>query len=124
MDSLNHLIRPRQQFVWKRDPNLFCRLEANDEFKPHRLLYRKISRLGSLENPVYIVGGLAVLVIQIRPIGHETALIDKLLLLVNSRQSVFNGKLDDPLSFGEKGAKDDRHNRAHLLLLCSLKGAL
>jgi len=34
----------------------------------------------------------------LNPVGHETALIDKALFCVNSRQSVFCGKLDDPLS--------------------------
>jgi len=37
---LNHFIRPRQQFVRNCNTNLFCRLEVNDEFKLHRLLYR------------------------------------------------------------------------------------
>ena len=36
---------------------------------------------------------------------------------------MFTGKLDDPLSFSEKWASGDHHNRAHLLLLCGLKGA-
>ncbi len=36
---LNHLIRPREQFVWKRNPDLFRRLKAYDEFKLHRLLH-------------------------------------------------------------------------------------
>ena len=37
--------------------NLFCRLEVNDEFKLRCLLYRQISRFGSLEDFVYVVGG-------------------------------------------------------------------
>ena len=41
-------------------------------------------------------------VIIVRPVGHESALVDKLLLEVNRRQTVFAGKLDDSLSFGEK----------------------
>src|SRR3989304_8096126 len=82
---LNHFIRPREQFVWNCNTNLLCRLEVNDEFKLHRLLYWKISWLRSLENPVYIVGGLAKQVIEVHPVGHEPALIDKLPLKVNSR---------------------------------------
>ena len=109
---------------WNCQANLFCRLEVNDEFKLRRLLHRQIGRFRSLEDLVHVVGGLAEQVLVVRPVGHETALIDKLLLEVNSRQPVFAGKLDDPLSFGEKGASGGRHNRAHLLLLCGLKGAL
>jgi hypothetical protein len=40
------------------------------------------------------------------------------------RQPVFAGKLDDPLSFGEKGGSGSRHNGAYLLLLGGLKGGL
>jgi hypothetical protein len=39
--------------------DLFCRLEVDDEFKLRRLLYRQIGRFRSLENLVYVVGGLA-----------------------------------------------------------------
>ena len=69
------------------------------------------------------MSGLAEQVIVVRPVGHETALIDKLLRKVNSWQLVFPGKLDDALSFREKAATGGRHDRADLLLLCGLKGA-
>ena len=84
----------------------------------------KISRFGAFQNLVHVLSGARIQVIGVLPVGHETALIDKLLLEVNSRQAVLVGKLDDPLSFGEKAASSGRHNRAHLLLLCGLKGAL
>ena len=62
--------------------------------------------------------------VGVLPVGHEAARIDKLLLEVNSRQAVRAGKLDDPLSFGEKATSSGGHNCAHLLLLCGLKGGL
>ena len=40
---------------------------------------------------------------MIRPIRHKAALIDKFLLWIDCRQTLFDGKLDDALSFGEKG---------------------
>src|SRR5258706_9819001 len=104
--------------------NLFCRLEVDDEFKLRRLLYRQVGRFRSFENFVYVVGGLSIEVIVVHAVGHETALIDKLLRKVNSRQAVFDGKVDDALSFGDKGASGGRHNRLNLFLLRSLKGAL
>src|SRR3989304_132912 len=96
--SFDHLIRPPEQFVWDRMTDLFCRLEVNDEFKLHRLLYRQVARFRSLEDSVYVVGGVAEQVSGVHPVGHQTALIDILLLWVNSRQLVFAGKLDAPLS--------------------------
>jgi hypothetical protein len=47
-----------------------------------------------------------------------------LLLWVNRRQAVLAGKLYDPLSFSEKAAPGARHDRAYLLPLCGIKGAL
>jgi hypothetical protein len=37
---------------------------------------------------------------------------------------IFDGKIDDPLSFGQKLATRGRHHRLDLLLLCGSKGAL
>src|SRR5262245_37158216 len=104
--------------------DLFCCLQVNDELKLRRLLYGKIGWLGSLEDLVYVVGGFPEQIIEVRAIRHKPALIDELLLEINSRQSVFRGKLDDPLSFGEKRRGGHRHNRFDLLLLCGFKGAL
>ena len=78
----------------------------------------------AFQDLVHITSRAPIDVSGVRPIEHEAALIDKLLLEVNSRQPVFAGKLDDPLSFGEKRASRGRHNRVDLLLLCGLKGAL
>ena len=122
--SLNHLIRPREQFRRECQSDLLRRLQVDDELKLRRLLHRQISRFGAFQDLVHVNSRAPIEVIVVRPVGHEAALIDKLLLEVNSRQPVFAGKLDDPLSFGEKGASGGRHNRAHLLLLCGLKGAL
>ena len=66
----------------------------------------KISRLGAFQDLVHVNSRAPKEVIEVRPVGHEAAVIDKLLLGVNSRQAVFTGKLDDPLSFREKAASD------------------
>src|SRR5262245_7292952 len=121
---LGHLIRPREHFDWNCQTNLFCRLEVNDEFKLRCLLHRQIRRFSAFQYLVHVNSSAPKLVSVIHPVGHETALINKPLLWVNSRQPVFAGKLDDPPSFGEKAVAGRRHNRAHLLLLCGLKGAL
>jgi hypothetical protein len=70
------------------------------------------------------MGGSAEQINVVCPIGHKAAFIDKLLLEVNSREAVFAGKLDDPLSFRENAGTGDRHNRADLLLLGGLKSVL
>jgi len=118
------LIRPRQQLVRNCITDLFCGLEVNDEFKSHRLLHRQISRFGAFQDLVYVNSRAPIAVSGVFPLEHETALVDKLLLWVNSRQAVFDGKLDDPLSFAEERASRGRHNRLDLLLLGGFKGAL
>src|SRR4030095_5572028 len=49
--------------------------------------------LCSLQNLVHKSDRAPVEVIEVRPVGHEAALIDKLLLEINTRQAVFVGKL-------------------------------
>src|SRR4029077_6369753 len=104
--------------------DLFCSVQVDDKFKLSCLLYRQFSRFGTFQYLVHVNSSAPVEVIVVRPVEHEAALIDKLLLEVNSRQPMFDGKLDNPLSFGEKAATGGGPNRAHLLLLCGLKGAL
>src|SRR4029453_630424 len=121
---LDHLIRSRQHIRRNRKSDLLRGLKVDDEFKFRCLLHRQISRFGAFQNFIHVNSGAPKEVIEVRPVGHETALFDKLLLKVDRRQAVFSGELNDPLSFGEKGATDSRHNRVDLLFLCGLKGAV
>src|SRR5438093_9096362 len=82
---LDYLIRPREQVDRNCQTNLFCRLEVNHEFKLRCLLHRQISRFGAFQDLVYVTSRAPIEVIVVRPVGHETALINKLLLEVNSR---------------------------------------
>src|SRR6185369_2729136 len=115
------LVRSFQHADRNRQIDLFCRLEIDNEFKLRWLLHRQVSRFGAFQDLVHVNSRAPIEVGAVSPIGHETTLIDKLLLKVNSRQPMFTGELDNPLSFGEKAASGERHNRIDLLLLCSLK---
>ena len=68
--SSNHLICLFKNSVWNCQTDLFCRLEISDEFELRCLLHRQVGRLRSLENLVNVMGGLTVLVVVVRPIGH------------------------------------------------------
>src|SRR5262245_60603482 len=120
----DHLVSPCEHLRWNRQSNLFRGLQVNDEFKLRRLLYRQISRFGAFQDLVHVNSSAPMEVNDVCPIGHEATGFHKLLLEVNSRQAIFAGKLDDPFSFGEKLTTSGRHDRAHLFLLCGLKGAL
>jgi hypothetical protein len=95
--------------------------KTNDEFKIRCLLYRQISRFDTSQDLVDINSRAPEQVIEIRPIGHETALIDKIFVWVNSGNPIFDGKPHDPLSLGRELAIGLRHNGIDLLLFCDLK---
>ena len=118
----DHLIRPLEHAIRNYQADLVCCLQVNDEFKLRWLLDRQVTRFCTLEDFVHVNRRAPIEVSVVRPIRHETALIYELLLEVNSRQLVFAGKVDDPLSFGEKGARGGRDNRLDLFLLRGLKG--
>src|SRR5438093_11201218 len=117
-------IRPRKKFRRECQADLFRCLQVDHELKLRCLLYRQISRFGTFQDFVHVNSRAPKEVSVVRSIGHKTTLIDILLLWVNSRQPMFAGKLDDPLSFSEKWASGAYHNPAYLFLLSRLKGAL
>src|SRR5688500_8324726 len=82
VSSLEHVDRNSQT-------NLFCRLEVDDELELRCLLHRQISRLGTFQDLVHVNSRAAIELSGVRPVGHETTLIDKPLLWVNSREPVF-----------------------------------
>jgi hypothetical protein len=120
----DHFICPLQHVDRNGQANLFRGLKVDDEFKLRRLLHRQISGLGAFQDLVDVNSSPPIEVFEVRPLRHETAGFHKVILKVNSRHPVFDGKLDDALSFSEKRASALRHNSADLLLLCGLKGAL
>ena len=97
---LNHLIRSRQHVRWNCQTDLFCafRLMMNSNFWPAGQEGRRVWHL-SIFCPRK--QRLAYRGQRICSIGHETALIDKLLLEINCGKPMLVRKLDDPLSFGE-----------------------
>src|ERR1044071_9500159 len=88
------------------------------------LLNGEIGGLGPFKDFVDVVRRAAKEVIVVHSVGHQAAFIDKFLLKINSGQSVSAGKLNNPLSCGEKRATGAWHNSIDLLLPCGLKGAL
>ena len=74
-------IRTLEHAVRNCQIDLFCRLKVDDELKLRCLLHRQISRFGTFQDLVHVNSREPILVIGVRPVGHETALIDKLLLV-------------------------------------------
>src|SRR5262249_32942317 len=103
---------------------LFCRFQIDYKLELRWLLHRQISRFGAFQDLVHVVSGSAEQVIEVRSIRHEAALIDKLLLKINSGQTVPAGKLDNAFSFAEEVASLDGHYGIDLRLLCGLKRVL
>src|SRR6266581_3392073 len=74
--SLDHLILSLEHADRNCQTNLFCRPKVDDEFNLRGLLHGQISRFGTLQNLVHVNRRAPILVNVVRPIGHETALID------------------------------------------------
>src|SRR5262249_374240 len=104
--------------------NLLCCLQVDHKLKLRGLLHRQVSRFGTFQDLVHVKSRPPIKVSGIRAIGHEAALIDKVLLWVNRGQPMFAGKLNDPFSFSEKEPTPAAPNPAPLLLLCRSKGPL
>src|SRR5262249_46298026 len=85
----DHLVSPCEHLRWNRQSNLFRGLQVDDKLKLRRLLHRQISRLGAFQDLVHVNSRAPKEVSGVWPVGHETALIDKHLVWVNSRQPVF-----------------------------------
>ena len=77
-------IRPLKHAGRNCQPDLFRRFKINDEFKLRCLLHRQFSRFGTFQYLVHVTSRAPIQIIVVGPIGHKTALIDKLLLEVNS----------------------------------------
>src|SRR5690242_20723019 len=75
---LDHLIRPRQERRRDRQAEGLGGLEVHDQIELCRLLDREVARLAALEDLVHVPGGAPITTNRVRPIGHETAVIDKL----------------------------------------------
>ena len=89
------MICPLQHAGGNCQTNLFCRLKVNDEFKLRRLLHRQISRFGTFQDLVHVNSRTTIEITEVRPIGHETAVIDIFLSVINGGQPVFADKLDN-----------------------------
>src|SRR5262245_43563148 len=73
LPSLDHSVRSRQHIRRNREPDLFSRLQIDDEFELRRLLHRQIGRLGSLQDLVHEICDAPVAVREVRPVRHEPA---------------------------------------------------
>ena len=52
--------------------------EVDDQLELHGLLHGEVGRFGTFQNLVHVVGGTAVLVGAVHPIGHEPARLHEL----------------------------------------------
>ena len=71
LESLEHLIRPRQHVRRNCQADLLGGFQIDDELKFRRLLDRQVGWLCSFENLVDIDGGAPVQFCNVWPIGHQ-----------------------------------------------------
>src|SRR5262249_7178054 len=79
---LDHLIGPREELRRKCQTDLFRSLQVDHKLKLRGLLHRQVSRFGTFQDFVDVDSRASISVSEVPPVGHETALIDKLLFWV------------------------------------------
>src|SRR5262249_37415680 len=77
--SLDHFIRPREKFWRECQTDLLRCFQVDHELKLRCLLHRQISRFGTFQDLVDVNSRASISVSEVPPVGHETALIGKLL---------------------------------------------
>ncbi len=88
---LDDLIRSRQHIRWNRQTDLLCRFEIDHELELGRLLHWEIGGFGSFQDLVHVHSRTAIEVSGVRPVGHETTLIDKRLVWVTRIRTGLTG---------------------------------
>src|SRR5215831_16960033 len=72
-------------------------LEVDHQLELRGLLHQQVRRLGPLENPIYIGGGLAQLLRPARFIRQETTRVHKLARIVDRWQAMLGHEVHHPL---------------------------
>src|SRR5262245_31076134 len=71
--SFDYLIGTREERRRNFETDSFRSLKIDNEVELRRLLHRQVSRLGSLENSIYILGRAAKLIVPIDTVGYQAA---------------------------------------------------
>jgi hypothetical protein len=85
VSSSDDTIGSSEHIGWNNQSDLLGGFEIDDKLELRRLLDWQVGRFGSFEDLVNVMGGLAKHIFEVRPIRHETSLLDKLFLKVDTR---------------------------------------
>jgi len=77
VQSLNYVVRPRDERLGDGQAERSRGLQIDDEFESRRLLDRQVTRSCSLENPVHVPGGHDIVFGNERAIADQAAVFDK-----------------------------------------------
>src|SRR6185503_21104514 len=76
LQSLNHLVRPRQHVRRNRETDLLGGFEIDEQLEFSRLLHRKIGGFGALKDFIDVSGGAPMHVQKVRRIACEATLFN------------------------------------------------
>ena len=96
--SFNNPIRPQQYRRRNGHAKSLCGFEIDNEIVPGRLLHRKVTGLGALKNPIDVECCPTEHVVEVRPVRHEPAVLDKERKLIHGGNATCRGKLENSLS--------------------------
>jgi hypothetical protein len=99
---LNHLIRSRQEVGRDREADLLSGFQVDNQLEFHRLLYRKISRLGPFQDFIYQNSGAPEGLGLVRSVRHQAAADNIISPSVYHRQPIFCRQVRDRLLIRNK----------------------
>src|SRR6516225_11529505 len=98
----DHLVGAGEQRWRDVEAKRFGGLEVDHKLVPGRVLHREVTRLLTLENAIDVAGGATVLIDEVGPVGHETAIGDEVSIGIDCRQAMFGRKRDDQLAMNRR----------------------
>src|ERR1044071_2367823 len=95
--SLDHLVGAGEQHIRHGEPESLGSVQVNYQFVLVGSLYWKISWFFAFENAIDVAGGAPILVKDIRSVGDQTPLTDKVPGRIDRGQSVPRRQTDDQI---------------------------
>src|SRR6516165_1746977 len=102
LSLFDHLVGAGEKRRWHLKAECPRGLEIDRQPEFRWLLDGQVSRLSALQNPVYVIGHATEQIDQVRPVGHQSARLYKLLNVIEGRQPLLCRQVHDARSMLQK----------------------
>src|SRR6478752_7516349 len=113
----DHLVGSGEQCGRNFKPERLRGLYVDGELESRRLFERQVGGLRALENAVDKGRHASEVLVEIRAVRHQTAIVNKKVKFVDGRQSMRRGVLEHPLTVENCERVGDHQDRVRLLAI-------